>query len=205
MASVPIPVRASVRDLLTDLLSRQVTVAVGMPQVLDPQVPALAAAYVDDGGTPRAVCVVDLPLAVHAGAALGTTPPEEAGAAVEGGKLEGDLEEFFREVVNILTKLLNSPTSPHVRLSEVKPVPGRLPAAVAHVVLEPEARVDYAVSVEGYGGGTMTLLAADPARPRSPASAAVEDAVPLEGGEDGQGGADEVGVEEGAGVGAEGG
>jgi hypothetical protein len=156
---VPVPVRASVRDLLADLLGRRVSVTDAPPQVLDPAAPALAASYVRDDGTPVAVCVCDLRLAGSAGAALGEAPPDDALAQIEAGRLEGDVEEFFREVVNILAKLLNSPATPHVRLGEVLPVPGPLAAAVAAVVLEPGARVDYAVAVEGYGTGTLTLLA----------------------------------------------
>jgi len=154
------PVRASVRDLLTDLLGRGVKVVdADAPQALDEGLPALAAIYVRDDGSPVTVCVIDLALASRAGAALGMSEPGEADGAIAARKLEGDLDEFFREVVNVLAKLLNSPTTPHVKLAEVRSVPGALPAAAAAVVLEPAARVDYAVAVDGYGAGTLTLLA----------------------------------------------
>jgi hypothetical protein len=78
---------------------------------------------------------------------------------LETGALTGDLEEFFREVVNVLAKLLNSPTTPHVRLGEVYRLPGPVPVAVAGLVLEPAARDDHRVTIDGYGPGSMTFLA----------------------------------------------
>ena len=159
MAARSLPVRASVRDLLTDLLGRPVQVRDAAMQVLDPAAPSLAASYVLDDGRPAAVAVCDLSLAGLAGAALGMTPSDDAAAQIATGKLGGDFEEFFREVVNVIAKLFNSPSSPHVRLAEVRPVPGPLPAPVAAIVLEPGARVDYRIDIDGYGSGTMTLVA----------------------------------------------
>ncbi len=159
MAVCPLPVRASVRDLLADLLGRSVTVDRGDPQVLAASRPAYAASYVLDAGTPTALCVCDLALASRAGAAIGMLPASEATEQIEANALTGDVEEFFREVVNILAKLLNSPTTPHVKLAGVHPVPGPVPAAVAAVALEPADRVDYTVTIDGYGSGALTVLA----------------------------------------------
>lgn len=157
--TVPIPVRASVRDLLRDLLQRPVTVTEGTAQTLDPGRPAHAAVFSYDAGAAAAVCVCDAALAGGAGAAIAMLPAEDAAAVQRGeGPLEGDLLEFFREVVNVFGKLLNSPTTPHVLLRDLHPLPGAVPADVAQVVTGPGARVDYAVAIEGYGQGTLTLL-----------------------------------------------
>lgn len=154
----PLPMRSSVRDLLADLLDREIKVDRGALQVLEEGRAAFAASYIRDDGAPAAVCVCDLSLAVGSGAAIGMVPPAAASAEAAAGELVGDTEEFFREVVNVLAKLLNSPTTPHVRLDAVYTVPGEVPAAVAAVVLAPAERADYRVAIDGYGVGRMTLL-----------------------------------------------
>jgi hypothetical protein len=83
----------------------------------------------------------------------------EAASALESGTLTGDLVEFYREVVNVLSRLLNSPSTPHVVLADVFEAPGQVPADVASVALEPAVRYDYRVSIDSYGAGAMTLLA----------------------------------------------
>lgn len=156
---VPTPVRATVRDLLADLLGQQVRVgAVAQASESLPSEGAVAAAYIRDDGTPAAVCVCDLPLARSTGAALGGMAPAEAAEAAGEGGLDGDLEEFFAEVVNVMAKLLNTPATPHVRLDGVHRLPAELPAALASVILSPVARADYEVTVDGYGGGCLSIL-----------------------------------------------
>lgn len=155
----PVPPRASVRDLLTDLLGHQVRVTQAAPQTLSSERPAYLAVYRRDDGAPAAACICDLPLAAATGAAIGMVSAEDARAEVgDSGKLGGDLEEFFREVVNVLAKLLNSPSTPHVVMTEVHAVPGEVPSDVAELVLNPRLRVDHHVAVEGYDGGVATIL-----------------------------------------------
>jgi hypothetical protein len=158
--AVPLPVRSSLRDLLNDLLGRDVTVAKSAPQTLDAGRQAFAASYSRDDDTVAAVCICDRALAGSTGAAIGMVPAAEAVAQMASADaLQGDLYEFFQEVVNVLAKLLNSPATPHVRLHEIHAVPGHVPADVATVILSPANRLDYEVAVDGYGSGTMTLLA----------------------------------------------
>lgn len=154
----PLPARASLRDLLTDLLGCKVTVVPGERQELDPARLALAAGYRFDDGGVAAAAVCDLGLAARAGAAIGMMPTSEAEEGAGGGELTGDLLEFFREVVNVSAKLLNSPTTPHVTLRDLCPVPGEVPGDLAGLLLEPGERVDYRLAIGDYGEGTMTLL-----------------------------------------------
>jgi hypothetical protein len=155
-ARCAVPFRASVRDLLTDLLGRKVAVADAEPFVLAPERPAMLATYRFDDGEMAAAAACDLPLAASAGAAIGMLPAGEFDAG--GDRMDDELAEFFHEVVNVFAKLLNSPTTAHVVLRDVYPVPGDVRADVARLVLEPGGRLDYRVEVEGYGAGTMVLL-----------------------------------------------
>lgn len=160
MATVPVPVRASVRDLLRDLLGTSVTVTEGVAQTLEGTRPAYVAAYRRDDGEPVAAAITSFGGAVSMGAAIGMMSAAEAEELVAGtDALDGDLAEFFREVVNVFAKLLNSPTTKHVKLAEVHPVPGDVPKDLAEVVLNPRARVDWSLDVEGHPGGILTLLA----------------------------------------------
>jgi len=159
-ARVPLPVRASVRDLLTDLLQRQVTVQIATePQTLAEGHPTLAASYAVDDGTPIALVVFDLPLVIGAGSAFLQNSPGAAAASVEAGELDDEVREAFHEVVNVMAKLLNSASTPHVRLGGMHMLPGDVPRGVADVATQPVVRADYRVLIEGYAGGLVTVLA----------------------------------------------
>lgn len=152
------PPRASVRDLLADLLSQPVSVAGSAAQQLDGGRRAQLAVYRLDDGTTAALCVAELELAVAAAAAIAGQPASAVTSATRQGDLDGELAECFRETVNVLSRLLNSPTTAHVTLAGVHAVPGQVPADVARLALAPAARADYRVTVEGYGAGTLTFL-----------------------------------------------
>lgn len=161
MGAVPTPVRASIRDLLADLVGKQVRVdAATMPLALTAEEPAYAATYRFDDGRVAALTVCDLTAAACLGASLGFMSKADADKELEehGRRLAGDLEEFFREVVNVLAKLLNSPTSPHVALRELDAVPGQVRADSARVALRPGARMDATVTVEGFEAGRLAVL-----------------------------------------------
>lgn len=162
MAAIPTPVRASIRDLLGDLVGKPVTVsAAEAPMELDESEACYAATYRFDDGRAAALAVYDLAAAASMGAAIGFMSKADADAEVaQHGGLAGELDEFFREVANVMAKLLNSPTSPHVVLREVDAVPGQIRADAARVALRPSARVDLGVQVEGFDSGRMTLLTA---------------------------------------------
>ena len=155
----PMPARASYRDLLRDLLSRAVTVRGATGQHLDPDRPAYLAGYRYDDGQPAAVVVADLGLATAVSAAIAMLPPQETrGKVQEQGRLDDELLEFFREVVNVGAKLLNSPTTGHVVLRDVVAVPGEVPQDLAQLATTPSQRQDWHVTVDGYGEGVLTLL-----------------------------------------------
>lgn len=155
----PLPARASFRDLLRDLLGRPVTVRPGSPQELDEARPSYLAAYRFDDGAPAALAVADQSLATAAAAAIAMMPPEETREQVAAaGGLDEEMVEFFHEVVNVTAKLLNSPTTAHVVLRQLVPVPGDVTGDVAELALTPAVRHDWTVQVEGYGEGALTFL-----------------------------------------------
>jgi hypothetical protein len=84
-------------------------------------------------------------------------PPAAVADTLRKGDV-GDALENFREIVNILASLLNSPKTSHLRLAGVHVIPGDLPDGVASLMERPEFRRDFGVQIEGYGAGRLSLL-----------------------------------------------
>lgn len=155
----PLPARASFRDLLRDLLGREVQVRPGEPQELDDERSSYLAAYRFDEGDVGALLVTDLRFSASAAASIAAMPADETWNEVQGtGTLDEELTEFLHEVVNITAKLLNSPTTPHVVLRDHVPVPGEVSEDVAELALSPQVRHDWQVMIDGYGEGSVTFL-----------------------------------------------
>jgi len=115
------------------------------------------AEYRTDDGAVGAICLVDAEFAIRAGGALTMVPPAAVADTLRKGDVSESLENF-REIVNILAQLLNSPKTSHLRLTGVHVVPGDLPDGVSSLVAKPEFRRDFAVQIEGYGPGRLSLL-----------------------------------------------
>jgi hypothetical protein len=157
-ASFPVPIQEDIRDLLVDLLGRGTAVDKVPTLELEEDAPALIAEYVTDEGATGALCIVDGALAVRAGAALCMVPANVAEESVKRDEMPDHLVENFREIVNILARLLNSSRTAHLRLADVHPLPGELPAGVSSLRDRPEFRRDFAVHIDGYGQGRLSLL-----------------------------------------------
>ncbi|MBO0901246.1 hypothetical protein J1G44_10370 [Cellulomonas sp. zg-ZUI199] len=155
----PLPPAKEVRDLLADLLGREVEVRTGAAMV-DPTQDggALVGVYVDRLLSLRALCLMDLPAAAYVGAAIGLVPARVAQESVECELLGPGLEENAREVLNVLASLLNAEGAPHVRLDAVHAPREALPHDVAPWVRAYVRRTDLEIDVVGYGRGGFSLL-----------------------------------------------
>ena len=156
MTSLP-PAKA-VRDLLLDLLGRNVDVAPGDPYAPEGGERATLAVYVDDAMRTRAVAVADLPFSAYAGAAIGLVPAGGAEAAIEDRALSTAIEENLYEVLNICAALLNAEGAPHVKLYGMYG-PGTVPPVdVSGFARTIGRRLDLQVTVTGYGAGRLSLV-----------------------------------------------
>ena len=156
----PLPARASYRDLLRDLLARPVAVRQGEVQLLQADRPAYLATFHGDDGVPASLIVTDLSLTTAIAASRAGMAPSQARQRIEeAGELPGELLEALREVADASGRLLNTPSTPYVVLHEVTPVPGDVCEDVAQLAAAPFSRMDWLVTVEGYGEGLVTLLA----------------------------------------------
>ena len=154
-----LPTAKDVRDLLTGLLGRDVTVAPGAPVTPTPSRPAAVAVYVDPTSSLTAVCLVDLPLAAWCAGALALLPKGGLEDAVEEGELSDMHLEVLHEVVNVAAALLNAGGVMHSKLDRLIAPGEALPADVA-VLTGSTNRLDLAVTVAGYGPGALSVVLA---------------------------------------------
>jgi hypothetical protein len=153
-----VPAPKPVRDMLTELLGRNVEVTVGAPYAPRLGESGTLAVYVDDATIVRAVMVADLPLSAYAGAAIGLVPVAGAEEAIELKLLPQSLEENLYEVLNISASLLNAEGLPHLRLYQMY-APGNLPPAeVSACARIMGGRLDLTVEIAGYGRGRLSVV-----------------------------------------------
>jgi hypothetical protein len=156
-AHYPVPIQEDIRDLLVTLLGRGVAADKVAPLTFEDDDPGAVAEFLTDDDETGALCVFDGAFAVRAGAALVLVPSSAAEEDLDKGDIDGHLE-VAQEVVNVLSKLMNSPSTPHLRLGSIHRVPGELPDGVAALLERPEYRRDFAVHIDGYGEGRFSLL-----------------------------------------------
>lgn len=158
LASTPVPVPKQVRDMLTDLLDRNITVTPGRPYACKVEEPCTVAVYVDDMSYVRAVGVADLAFSARAGAAIGLVPSAAAERSINGGLLDDTIAENLHEVLNIAASLLNREGVVHVKLHAMY-APGAPPSSdIIACTQTLGRRLDLGVDISGYGGGRFSLV-----------------------------------------------
>lgn len=150
-----LPNAEAVSRNLRDLFSKPVTVKVG--QALPSASLAFVAVYVDPAGTPVALGLSDIRFAAYSGAALAMIPVAVAAESVKKNKLEENLRENFYEVINILAAVMNASSEAHLKLGELAG-PAQAPEAAKAIIAKPGKRVDFDVTVEGFGAGKLGFL-----------------------------------------------
>ena len=78
------------------------------------------AIYIDSAGEKVATCAVALPTAAALGCSLSMIPPGGAECMVEDKELSGMAVDNLYEVMNILSSLLMSDSTAHLKLSKVE-------------------------------------------------------------------------------------
>jgi hypothetical protein len=113
--------------------------------------------YDADDGSLAGACVCDAALATYASSALSLIPKGGAQQALADGELSAMMRSNLREVLNILSRLLMSTRTPHLRFGRV--CRGDELGADAQATIEAmAARAAFAVGVPGYGSGRLWIL-----------------------------------------------
>jgi hypothetical protein len=158
--ATPVPSPKAVRDVLFELLGRDVEVRPGDPVVPTLRRSACVAVYVDDATKLQAVASFDLPLTAYAGAALGLVPAAGAQQAVDEGDVPASLVENVGEVLNIMASLFNTPDAPHLRMHTTTAPGTQPPADVVVLTRALGRRLDLEVEVADYGTGGLSIVLA---------------------------------------------
>ncbi len=156
--AIHLPQPLQVRELLTDLLGRDVTLSPSAPYAPGPDTPASVAVYVDDSLRISALIVCDLPLSAWAGAAIGLVPVVDATAALGDGKLTDTLAENLYEVLNIAASMFNVGDADHLKLHALHPAGPPLDPTLRIQTMTLGRREDLQVEVAGYGAGVLSVV-----------------------------------------------
>ncbi len=153
-----LPSNKEIRDLLVNLLGREVTLRPATPLVVSARKPASVAVYVDARLVVRAVIACDLPLSAYAAAAIALMPPPSAEEALERRMLGEVLTENLYEVLNVGASLFNVGAAPHLRLLDLHAAGNPMPGEVLMRTLTLGRREDLEVEIAGYGTGRLSVI-----------------------------------------------
>ena len=158
MSTVLLPAAKDVRDMLSGLVGKEVSVSPGAPVTPEPNRPVTVAIYTAPDMSVNALCLMDLGASAYTAAALALLPPGGAQDAVEEDKaLSPLLLEALHEVVNVLSALFNTPGAPHSKLNKLVADSEDIPGDVAGM-LAGFNRLDLTLEVPGYGKGGLSLV-----------------------------------------------
>jgi hypothetical protein len=161
-AKVPLPIQEVLAEFFIDLLGKGAAASKGRELKLksDTEAKYVVAVYEDNYDRVAAVCISELIMAAVGGAALVMAAPSILPEVIEAAKLPENLLDNYKEVVNILCSVLNTPNTPHLRLKALYAFPDEtLEQEVWDVLDQPSNRRDFEITVEGYGGGKLSILA----------------------------------------------
>lgn len=161
MADTPgLPPVMVVRDMLQDLLGRDVDLAPSEPWAPTVRDIGAVAVYVNDSTRLQALISCNLELAVALAASIALIPAKTAASIVQERQLPSDMVDNLFEVLNVLAALFNRKNAPHVRLFELF-APGDPPSAdISDQLRRLGQRADVTVKVSGYGSGLLSIVLA---------------------------------------------
>jgi CheY-like chemotaxis protein len=146
-----------VRELLTALLDRPVTVSPGRRVMPTQDDPVSVATYVDQARRVSALCLMDLALSGYTAGALALLPVGGVQDALDEKEFGVALTESLHEVANIVSSVLNAPGTPRSTLAKLY-APGDYVPEELLVSASGFERLDLQVTVPGYGKGAMSLV-----------------------------------------------
>jgi hypothetical protein len=152
MAAFVIPTAAKTREFLGMLFGDDLKVVDGKPVSLPT---SFVATFVDDSDKLVGVCAADLSFAAFAGTAMSMLPPGVAKEAIAAKQLSDVMKGNLGEVMNILSRLFMSDTSPHLRFLAVHG-PGEQNKLADS--LSGANRSNFSITIPRYGTGQVSFL-----------------------------------------------
>lgn len=154
----PAPTPLWAAQILSRLFSQRVDVAPDTAIALPcPQVGL--AYYVDDHKAPVVHAICEAQMICRLGAALTRVHPNVAEEALRGA-VPPIMLENHHEVMNVLSRVLNRPDGPSVRLERTSfhRDPASLPKEFVALRQKAKLLVSWSLKIAGYGGGRMTFF-----------------------------------------------
>lgn len=155
--SIDVPSLKQVKDLAEGLLGREVEVGEGDPINTAPGESVLVGVYAEPMRSVAGVAVMDLPLAVFMGAALGLLPPGGAEDMVDENDPSESVIENSCEFLNTLAHPFFESTKHHQRLDQLFRPGIAIPKQVADLAASTFRR-DVKCTIKGYGDGTLSMI-----------------------------------------------
>jgi hypothetical protein len=152
------PTPKAVRQVLADLLGRDVQLQAESHHVVREDEVAAVAVYVSETGSLAALCACDVALGASLGCSLALLPPGRVNDSVRYMSIDTDVSENLYEVFNVMSTLFNAEGRPHIILDGMIIPPDKLPSAVARMLGSPVGHLPVTIGVQGYGEGAMTVV-----------------------------------------------
>jgi len=146
-----------VLDILSMLYGKDVTLDSSEPVSVENS-NAVIAVYINDENKPSTACVCSYNFAAFAGSALTMIPVGGAEDAAESGDFSEMMMSNLYEVMNILSRIFMTDSSPHVKLGVVYKSLDDVPDDIKAMLGISEERTDFDVSIPNYGNGTISFL-----------------------------------------------
>jgi hypothetical protein len=150
-----LPLREATTAVLRNLLDMPVVVKKADKPVKDPQV---WGTFVGDDDHLSVLCGVDLPLSAYLACGLSGVPKNVAEEFIKAKKLETSNAETLREVINVISSLLNVGEAPHVRLQAFVQQGSKEYTELNVRAAQGRARTDQAVEIPRYGNGSLVFV-----------------------------------------------
>ncbi|MCB1740072.1 MAG: hypothetical protein KDK91_06865 [Gammaproteobacteria bacterium] len=149
------PAKNAVKNMLAMLYGDEVEVADSAD--FDSGENTITAVYVSDDAKPVALVKCDVPFGAYAGAALSMIPAAGAKDAAEEGELSKMMLDNLHEVMNILSRVFLSDSTPHLRLGTMYKSLGELPGDARELGEQCGTQVHFQVEIPQYGSGKLSM------------------------------------------------
>lgn len=147
-----------VLSMFSDLLGKRVTGQETAEADLSNETSLVRGIFLGNNQEVGAVYFMNVGLAAATGAALVMMPPGLVKESVQEKTLLPMLVDNSYEVLNVSSRLINRAGGVHYKLRE-QLMPGQpLPADAAELIGAASQRVDLELTVDGYGGGVLSIL-----------------------------------------------
>lgn len=159
LPGLKMPEEEDVAELFSGLVDAEIDVRINTDKELKTKRFAVIAEYQNDDGHPVLLVAADVALVNFLGSALVMLPKEKAEDANKNNAISEEIQESFQEICNISASLINDAGNAHVRFSTMHLTKsGNIPEETTQIIENHSNKVDFAITIPGYGSGKLAIL-----------------------------------------------